>query len=74
MIEKSVWEQALDWVLQEHENGFDENTRHVFLSWLAIPEHQKAYEEAAHLWLLTGMVPLSEDVADIELPSDKDPS
>ncbi|WP_008737421.1 FecR/PupR family sigma factor regulator [Isoalcanivorax pacificus] len=54
-----AWEQAMDWVMREHEQGaLDASDQRTLHDWLAAaPAHQKAYQEARRVWLLTGMLP-----------------
>ncbi len=54
-----AWEQAMDWVMREHEQGALTASEQAALQhWLiAAPAHRNAYEQARHLWLLTGMLP-----------------
>lgn len=61
--EDPVWQQAVEWTMREHDGTLDEAGRADLLQWLAIsPQHGRAYQEAARLWLITGLVPPSEDV------------
>lgn len=59
-----VWRAAWAWVRREHDReGFDEAARVELVTWLlADPRHRKAYDKAAHLWLLAGLVPPVVDV------------
>lgn len=57
-----VWQTAVDWVLRVHESSLDPATTAGLTAWLAQdPANQTTYEEAARVWLLTGLVPPSED-------------
>lgn len=57
-----VWQAALDWVLRAHKQPLDANSASALAAWLAQdPAHRKAYEEASRVWLLTGLVPPSEN-------------
>ena len=57
----SLWDQAMTWVLQAHEQTLDDEALARFAAWIeADPAHRKAYEEAAQLWTLTGLVPPKE--------------
>ena len=57
-----VWQAAVDWVLRAQEQPLDPGTTAALTAWLAQdPAHRAAYEEAARIWLLTGLVPPSED-------------
>lgn len=52
----------MDWVLRTHEQPLDPQVTAALNAWLALdPAHRAAYEEAARVWLLTGLVPPSED-------------
>ena len=66
-----VWEQAVGWIMREHEEAFDEAMRQSLRRWLAeAPTHRQAYEKARTLWLITGLVPTADEQND--LPSDTD--
>jgi transmembrane sensor len=55
-----VWHTAVEWVIREHES-LSSAEREELIGWLNMnPAHRKAYDEAARLWLLTGLVPPSE--------------
>jgi transmembrane sensor len=57
-LQDPVWQAAWHWVLREHEGRLDDAQRAERLAWLnADPAHRKAYDEAARLWLLAGLVP-----------------
>lgn len=57
-----VWQTAVDWVLRVHGSSLDPETTATLAAWLAQdPAHRTAYEEAARVWLLTGLVPPSAD-------------
>lgn len=61
----AVWQRAVDWLIQEHEDTFDDAARKALLLWLAeAPAHRRAYEDARRLWLLTGLVPTADENAD----------
>jgi ferric-dicitrate binding protein FerR (iron transport regulator) len=55
----SIWRTAWAWVQREHgRKSLDEAARVELVGWLlADPVHRKAYDKAARLWLLTGLVP-----------------
>lgn len=58
----STWDVAVNWVLRQHEQPLDRDTLAALNAWLAQdPAHRAAYEEAAYLWLLTGLVPPSSE-------------
>ena len=53
-----IWQAALDWVLSAQQQPLDAQTASALNAWLAqSPAHRTAYEEAARVWLLTGLVP-----------------
>lgn len=53
-----AWQQALDWVLRAQEQPLDAAASAALAAWLAEhPSHRAAYDEAARVWLLTGLVP-----------------
>lgn len=65
-----LWQQAVDWIVREHEGGLLPAERDAFCYWMAeSPLHRKAYDEAARLWLLTGLVP---PAGDFECPQQAD--
>lgn len=59
-----IWRTAWDWVRREHDReNFGEGSRVELVAWLlADPAHRKAYDKAARLWLLAGLVPPTIDV------------
>jgi transmembrane sensor len=59
-----IWRTAWDWVRREHDReNFGEGSRVEMVEWLLTdPAHRKAYDKAAHLWLLAGLVPPTIDV------------
>ena len=58
----AVWQQALDWIMREHEKSLDTVARSDLCDWLAeAPAHQQAYEQARTLWLVTGLVPTADE-------------
>jgi len=61
------WAVAWDWVQREHDGEhFDAAAREEMTSWLvADPAHREAYEKAARLWLLAGLVAPSSDVKEL---------
>lgn len=62
-----VWDRALDWIMREHDESFDESEREALHRWLAeSPTHQNTYEEARVLWLATGLIPSSDEQSDPE--------
>ncbi|MDQ7957755.1 MAG: DUF4880 domain-containing protein [Pseudomonadota bacterium] len=57
--EDPVWHTAWAWVQRQHEpDCLDAAARAELLTWLrADPSHRQAYDKAARLWLLAGLVP-----------------
>jgi len=56
----SVWETAVGWLVREHEQPLDASALAERQAWLEqSPQHCEAYEEARHVWLLTGLIPPS---------------
>jgi transmembrane sensor len=72
----TIWQQALDWVLRDHEQPLDSDRAARLRAWLdANQAHRTAYREARHLWLLTGLVPPATlDTNDDVPPLDPDAS
>lgn len=57
-----VWQAALDRVLAAQRQPLDAQAASSLAAWLAQdPAHRKAYEKAARVWLLTGLIPPSEN-------------
>jgi len=54
-----IWNAAWAWVQREHaREHFDATARAEMTAWLrADPAHRTAYDKAARLWLLVGLVP-----------------
>lgn len=54
-----IWQTAWQWVLREHEEQpLPPQAQAELREWLgADPAHRQCHEQAAHLWLLTGLVP-----------------
>jgi ferric-dicitrate binding protein FerR (iron transport regulator) len=62
----AAWKQAVDWIMQEHESSFDDAARATLRHWLAeSPMHQKAYQQARTLWLVTGLIPALDERDDL---------
>lgn len=59
-----VWEAAWDWVQRQHDTGFEDLKFNEALNrWLqASDSHRLAYEQAAQIWLLAGLVPPKDDL------------
>ena len=62
--EDPVWDAAWDWVTREHRGeGLPESERRALAEWLGEdPRNRAAYQRAAKLWLLSGLVPPVNDV------------
>jgi transmembrane sensor len=56
-----IWSAAWQWVQREYDReNFETSARDEMTAWLvADPLHRKAYDKAARLWLLAGLVPPS---------------
>lgn len=54
-----LWEDAWTWVQRQHEIGFDDAVFNAQLNqWLrADLTHRKAYDKAARIWAVAGLVP-----------------
>lgn len=61
-----VWDTAWSWVRREYDGThFDAATRVEMVKWiLSDPAHRNAYDKAARLWLIAGLVPPVNDVGD----------
>ena len=58
----AVWQQALDWIMREHEQPLDKAACNALRNWLAqAPSHRQAYDQARTLWLLTGLIPTADE-------------
>lgn len=56
-----VWQAALDWVLRAQHRPLDAPAASSLAAWLAQDRaHRQAYDKAARVWLLTGLVPPSD--------------
>jgi ferric-dicitrate binding protein FerR (iron transport regulator) len=59
----SIWQSAVEWVMREHEQPFDQHAQNRLREWLeASDAHKAAYEKARHAWLLTGLLPPKHDM------------
>lgn len=57
-----VWQTAVEWVIRKHESPLDTAAENELIAWLENDSvNRAAYEEASHLWLLTGLVPRSDE-------------
>ena len=67
----TIWQQALDWVLRDHERPLESDEAARLHAWLDADEaHRHAYREARHVWLLTGLVPPATLPADGQDPTE----
>lgn len=58
----AVWQQALDWIMREHQQPLDNTARNALQDWLAqAPAHRQAYDQARTLWLVTGLIPTADE-------------
>lgn len=58
-----LWDTAWEWIVREHEQPLDAPAQQQLLTWLkADPSHLKIYEEAARVWLATGLLPSPDDL------------
>lgn len=63
--EDLVWDTAWEWVVREHEHPLSASVRQQMVAWLnQDPSHLKAYEEAAHIWLLAGLILPTDESSD----------
>ena len=57
-----AWQTAVEWIMRKHASPLDAAAELKLLAWLEEdPANRAAYEEASHLWLLTGMVPRTDE-------------
>ena len=53
-----AWDTAWEWIVREHEQPLDDNAKQELAAWLAAdPSHLETYREAAHIWLVAGLIP-----------------
>lgn len=58
----AVWQVAFDWLMREHEEMLSAEDRETLHAWLAASsQHRRVFHEAERLWLLTGMIPCSDE-------------
>ncbi|MEN7531802.1 MULTISPECIES: DUF4880 domain-containing protein [unclassified Cupriavidus] len=69
--EDAAWATAWAWVQREHDRErFSDDARARMMEWLAAdPAHRRAYDKAARLWLLAGLVPPVNDLDGAPEPS-----
>jgi transmembrane sensor len=57
-----AWQTAVEWIIRKHASPLDAAAERELLAWLEEnPANRAAYEEASHLWLLTGLVPRADE-------------
>ncbi|MFC4314154.1 FecR/PupR family sigma factor regulator [Steroidobacter flavus] len=57
-----AWDLAWEWIVREHEQPLDAAARQQLTAWLnADPSHLRAYQQAAKVWLIAGLVPPPPD-------------
>ncbi|MDQ3186794.1 MAG: DUF4880 domain-containing protein [Pseudomonadota bacterium] len=57
-----IWQTAIEWIIRKHESPLDAAAENELIAWLKKdPANRAAYEEASHLWLLTGLIPRSDE-------------
>lgn len=53
-----MWRAAWRWVQRDHEQPLDDEQRDALMRWRdEHPSHRIAHDQAARLWLLSGLVP-----------------
>ena len=57
-----AWQTAVEWIIRKQASPLDAASENELLAWLEEdPANRAAYEEASHLWLLTGLVPRTDE-------------
>lgn len=57
-----VWQTAVEWIIRKHESPLDSVAEDELIAWLEKdPVNRATYEEASHVWRLTGLVPRSDE-------------
>lgn len=57
-----IWREAIDWLMREHDEGFDAQARDAFRAWISTsPEHRRTYEEATRFWSMMGLIPPADE-------------
>ena len=60
--EDIAWKTAVEWIMRKHASPLDAIAEEELLAWLEKDSaNRAAYDEALHLWLLTGLVPRSDE-------------
>ena len=60
--EDTVWPTAVEWIIRKHDSPLDDIAEKELIAWLKKDfAHRAAYDEASHVWLLTGLVPRSDE-------------
>ncbi|MFT3803137.1 MAG: DUF4880 domain-containing protein [Burkholderiaceae bacterium] len=60
-----VWDTAWGWIQKQHEVGFADPVFNADLNqWLdQDPSHRHAYDKAARIWAVAGLLPPAHDIA-----------
>lgn len=62
---EAAWNRAVAWIMLEHESPLDDAACAALRHWLSeSPAHQKAYQQARTLWLITGLIPATDELDD----------
>ena len=60
--EDIAWKTAVEWIMRKHTSPLGAVAEEELLAWLEKDSaNRAAYEEASHLWRLTGLVPRSNE-------------
>lgn len=53
-----LWQIAIGWIRRQHESELSVAERKELDAWLKEnPAHRAAYDEAAQVWLISGLIP-----------------
>lgn len=57
-----VRDQAIDWIMRQHDQTFSATDASAFKEWLDIDElHKRVYLEVRSVWIITGLTPSIEE-------------
>jgi transmembrane sensor len=57
-----AWQTAVEWIIRKQASPLDTASENELLAWLEEdPANRAAYEEASNVWLLTGLVPRTDE-------------
>lgn len=57
-----VWQTVAEWIIRKQESPLDSVAAAELIAWLEKDSvNRAAYEEASHVWRLTGLVPRSDE-------------